>query len=283
MEVQMAKTDPIVGRYIHLTIQGVEYRVYYEECGSGIPILCQHGGAGDGLEWRHMLNDPEITAKYRVIVPDLPYHGKSLPPESIEWWKQEFKATKSFFMDFYLELVKELELDRPVFLGVAIGGPLGLNLGMDHPDKSRAIISSGGVLRGGSPAPDWFYHPDITNEFRRPFSYYFCSPYSPEKERRMVSWCAMQTAIGEKGDLNFFVDHDLTGKTDRFDTSRCAVYLLTGDYNPCGSLEDAQVLADLIKGSKYILMKNMSLLGMAENPPVFKSYLMPILNEIAGR
>jgi pimeloyl-ACP methyl ester carboxylesterase len=89
----MTKFDPITGRYIHLTIQGVEYRVFYEEAGKGIPIICQHSGGGDGLEWAALLNDPEVTSKYHVIVPNLPYHGKSLPPESIEWWRQEYRLT----------------------------------------------------------------------------------------------------------------------------------------------------------------------------------------------
>ena len=65
----MTKFDPITGRYIHLTIQGVEYRVFYEEAGKGIPIICQHSGGGDGLEWAALLNDPEVTSKYHVIYP----------------------------------------------------------------------------------------------------------------------------------------------------------------------------------------------------------------------
>jgi len=84
----MARVDPIIGRYMYLTIEGIEYRVYYEESGKGIPFICQHCAGSRGLEWRYMLNDADITSKYRVIVPDLPYHGKSLPPESVEWWKQ---------------------------------------------------------------------------------------------------------------------------------------------------------------------------------------------------
>ena len=41
-ENRMAKFDPIVGKYVYLKIQGIEYRVYFEESGKGIPILCQH-------------------------------------------------------------------------------------------------------------------------------------------------------------------------------------------------------------------------------------------------
>ena len=100
----MAIIEPMTGRYIHLTVQGIEYRIYYEESGQGIPIICQHAGGSQTLEWRFMLNDPEIISKYRVISADLPYHGKSLPPESEEWWKQEYKLTKSFFIDFQLHV-----------------------------------------------------------------------------------------------------------------------------------------------------------------------------------
>ena len=39
-------------------------------------------------------------------------------------------------------------------------------------------------------------------------------------------------------------------------------------------------LAKEIKGSKFTEMKGLSHAGMQENPPVFKSYLIPILDEI---
>ena len=82
----MAKFEAATGRYVWLEIQGVEYRVYFEEAGQGIPLICQHTAGSDGKQWRHFLTDPDITSRFRVIVPDLPYHGKSLPPESQEWW-----------------------------------------------------------------------------------------------------------------------------------------------------------------------------------------------------
>ena len=119
----MAKLDPAIGRYVYLDIHGIEYRVYFEQNGTGIPLICQHTAASDGRLWRHLLNDEEITQRFQVIVPDLPYHGKSLPPESIEWWKQEYKLTKNFFMDFQVELIRALGLERPVYHGMLHGRP----------------------------------------------------------------------------------------------------------------------------------------------------------------
>jgi pimeloyl-ACP methyl ester carboxylesterase len=112
---------------------------------------------------------------------------------------------------------------------------------------------------------------------------YFCAPMTPEKYRRANSWKSMQCAAPTtKGDLYFyFYEHNLTGKAHLIDTSKCAVYLLTGDYDPTITVEDTVEMAKQIKGSKFTEMKNLSHAGMAENPPQFKKYIIPILNEIA--
>jgi hypothetical protein len=66
----MAKFEAAIGRYAWLEIQGVEYRVYFEEAGQGIPLICQHTAGSDGKQWRHLLADHDITSRFRVIVPD---------------------------------------------------------------------------------------------------------------------------------------------------------------------------------------------------------------------
>ena len=72
--------------------------------------------------------------------PTSPYHGRSLPPESVQWWKEEYKLTKSFYMDFQVELSRALGLERPVYMGTATGGFLALNLALNHPADFRAVI-----------------------------------------------------------------------------------------------------------------------------------------------
>jgi len=280
----MIRSDPIISRYIHIKVQGIEYRVFYEESGKGIPIICQHAGGGDGTGWRHLLNDPELTSKFRIIVADLPYHGKSLPPESIEWWKQEYLLTKNFFMDFQIALSHALELERPVYMGCFVAGFLAMDLALEHPDEFRAVIAVGAAHHGGPATQNTFYHPSVSNHYRMCNTMYFCGPASTEKYRRAAAWCSMQSpAPVTRGDLNYyFTDHDLTDKTHIIDTKRCAVHLLTGEYDPTSSVEDTQMLADQIKGATFSSMKGLSHGGMAENPEIFKSYLMPILDKIAS-
>ena len=96
----MAKIEPIQGRYIYLTVGGIEYRVYFEEAGNGIPLLLGHTAGSDGRQYRHLLNDQEVTRNFRCIVFDLPYHGKSLPPHGVQWWTHEYSIGKKFMIDF---------------------------------------------------------------------------------------------------------------------------------------------------------------------------------------
>ena len=36
------KIEPIIGKYMYLTVKGIEYRIYYEEAGQGIPLVLGH-------------------------------------------------------------------------------------------------------------------------------------------------------------------------------------------------------------------------------------------------
>jgi len=47
----------------------------------------------------------------------------------------EYKLTKSFFMEFELELSRALGLERPAYIGTAMSGFMALDLAMEHPDQ----------------------------------------------------------------------------------------------------------------------------------------------------
>jgi pimeloyl-ACP methyl ester carboxylesterase len=142
----MARFDAAVGRYIYLQIDDVEYRVYFEETGTGIPLLLQHTAGADGRQWRHLLEDADVQQHFRMIAYDLPYHAKSLPPPSVAWWQEEYRLMRDFFMQVPITLAQELELKRPVFMGCSIGGHLAATW--------RAIIlgCSGPLLRWRVPS-----------------------------------------------------------------------------------------------------------------------------------
>jgi pimeloyl-ACP methyl ester carboxylesterase len=281
----VTRFDRSIGRYVYLTIDGIEYRVYFEESGAGVPLLLQHTAGADGRQWRHLLEDAEIADHFRLIAYDLPYHGRSLPPEGIEWWKEEYRLTKDFLMQVPVTLSRELGLERPAFMGSSIGGHLAVDLALHYPDEFRAVVGlEAAASTPGGYQPYW-HHPRISNDFKASVMYGLMSPASPESLRRETAWVYSQGAPPVfKGDLYYYsVDHDLTATAEQIDTRKLAVYILCGEYDWASTPEMARALAERIEGASYREMPDLGHFPMSENPALFREYVRPVLDEIAGR
>src|SRR5216683_24398 len=119
-EVGTPVIEPVVGRYLRLDLDGKPHRLYFEEAGAGIPLLCRHTAGADGRQYRALLNAPEITRRYRVIAFDLPWHGKSSPPPGFE--SEVYRLTTDLYVDTVMAVARALGLERPVVMGCSIGG-----------------------------------------------------------------------------------------------------------------------------------------------------------------
>jgi pimeloyl-ACP methyl ester carboxylesterase len=278
----LARFDAATGRYVHLEIADVEYRVYFEESGAGIPLLLQHTAGADGRQWRHVLEDSELAGHYRMIAYDLPYHGKSLPPSSIAWWKEEYRLTKEFLMGVPLALSRALELERPVYMGSSIGGHLALDLALHHPEQFRAVIGLEAAAATPGGYLDIWNHPRVSNAFKASVMYGLMSPTSPEAFRRETAWGYSQGAPPVfKGDLYYHdVDHAMGGTAKQIDTSKIAVYLLTGEYDWSTPPVLSRAVAEQIPGASYQTMEGLGHFPMSEDPEQFLRYLRPVLEKI---
>jgi pimeloyl-ACP methyl ester carboxylesterase len=275
--------EPIVGRYMRLTFQDRPHRIYFEEAGQGIPLVCLHTAGADGRQYRHLMNDPEITAQYRVIAFDMPWHGKSLPPPG--WQREEYRLTTRAYTDLILTVCRALGLPRPVVLGCSIGGKIVLNLALEHPEEFRALI---GVESADYQAPwyddtTWLHRPDIHGgEIAGAMMSGLIAPQSPEETRWDTLWGYMQGGPGVfKGDLHFYrVDGDLRDRVGRIDVRRCPLYLLTGEYDFSCQPDDTRRTAAKIPGARVTIMKEIGHFPMSEHPAQFRRYLLPVLDEI---
>jgi pimeloyl-ACP methyl ester carboxylesterase len=281
--------DTAVGRYVYVTVDGVQYRVYYEEAGTGsIPMVLQHTAGADGRQWRHVLEDPDYQRLFRMIAYDLPYHGKSLPPTSVRWWETEYRLTKDFLMNTVVALSHALQLDRPVYMGCSIGGHLAPDLALYHPDEFRAVVGINAGLAtpgaGRSEVADSWYHPRVSNDWKAAAMLGNTAPTSPEAYRRETTWIYSQGAPAAlKGDVFYYSrDHDLTAEqASSIDTSRIPVYLLTGEYDFLAGDDGTAALARQISGCEFQLIPGLGHFGPSENPDDFKPYLLPVLERIA--
>ncbi len=280
----MVRFDAATGRYVHLEIAGVEYRVYFEENGDGVPLLLQHTAGADARQWRHVLEDAQLARRFRMVAYDLPYHGRSLPPEGIAWWEQEYRLTKDFLMRVPLALSAALELERPVFMGSSIGGHLALDLALHHPDEFRAVIGLEAAAATPGGYLDIWNHPRVSNAFKASVMYGLMSPTSPEACRRETAWVYSQGAPPVfKGDLYYHdVDHDRGDAAREIDTSKVAVYLLTGEYDWSTPPALSQAVAAQIPGAFYQTMEGLGHFPLSDDPGQFLGYLRPVLEKIAA-
>ena len=274
--------EPITGRYGKLQIWGEEHRLYWEEAGRGVPLLCLHTAGSDGRQYRGILNDGEITARFRVVVFDMPWHGKSSPPAGFQ--DREYQLTTDNYVDLICSVAGALELDRPVVMGCSIGGRVVLELAKRHPDMFRAVIGlqSSAFVQRYFPI-DHLHKPHIHGgEYCAAYCYGLVGPAAPLEHRWETLWHYMQGGPGVfKGDLHFYsMDGDVSDRLSEVDTSRCPVYMLTGEYDHSCTPQASRDTAALIEGAELTIMQGMGHFPMSEDPERFRTYLLPVLDRV---
>ncbi len=280
--------EGVVGRYLRLDLGGRPHRLYFEEAGAGTPLLCLHTAGSDSRQYRHILNDPAITDRFRVIAFDLPWHGKSSPPPGFE--RDVYELTADSYVAVVMALVDALALERPVVMGCSIGGRAVLHLALRHGARFRAAIGLQSALYAedrslGDPAPALALHrPDIHGGKAAGASMAgMIAPQSPSAERWETMWHYMQGGPGVfVGDLvYYFKDGDLrNGLANALKDSSCPLYLLNGEYDPSATPEMGREVAELAGAAHFEVMQGMGHFPMSENPALFRQYLLPILDKI---
>ena len=276
--------EPIVGRYAQVEIQDRANRIYFEEAGQGIPLVCLHTAGADATQFRHLLNDQGITNDYRIIAFDLPWHGKSLPPAG--YHMEEYKLTTEVYVETIMTVCRALELEQPVIMGCSMGGRIVLELALRRDKELRAVIA----LEGADHQEPWYdtnwlNRPDIHGgEVSAGLVSGLVAPQSPEEYRWETLWGYLQSGPGVfKGDLHFYrEDSDYRDRVADIDTANCPVYLLTGEYDFSCTPEDTLRTAARIEGAQAIIMEGLGHFPMCEDPAQFRKYIIPILSQIKG-
>jgi pimeloyl-ACP methyl ester carboxylesterase len=274
--------EPITGRYMQLDLFGRGHRIYVEEAGHGTPLLCLHTAGADGRQYRGLMNDARVTAKHRVIAFDMPWHGKSTPPDG--WQDDEYALTTDAYIEAIRVVRDALDLHRPVTLGCSIGGRIVLSLAIRHAREFRALIGiDAAAYQTGWYDSTWLHRPDVHGgEACAGFVSGLIAPQSPDTNRWDTLWKYMQSGPGVfRGDIHFYrIDSDLRGELAKIDTKTCPLYLMTGEYDFSCTPENSRDTAERVPGAELVIMREVGHFAMSENPIKFRSYLLPILERI---
>lgn len=123
-----------------LSVNGTE--LYYEDTGgSGAPVVFSHG-----LLWNTRLYDPQVDAlrgRYRCIAYDHRGQGRSaVPPESVI-------DMETLYLDA-IGLIEKLGVKPVHFVGLSMGGFIGMRLAARRPDLLRSLVL---LETSGDPEP----------------------------------------------------------------------------------------------------------------------------------
>lgn len=278
----MSDFEPIVGRYLTVDILGQPNRIYIEQSGEGVPVVCLHTAGADSRQYRHLQTDEEVLSQFRIIAFDLPWHGKSLPPNG--WWQADYLLTAELYRATVLAVIDALELEQPIVIGCSMGGSFVLDLALAQPDRIGGVIGFSGAAKVEGRFDDWSLLPDINSNQSVPsWTYGLMAPQSPESARREVWWIYAQGGPGiYRGDTYYYSNGvDLRGREHEIDTAKCPVYLFTGEYDYACSPEETAAAIAAIPGAKGGPMSEIGHFPVAENYPLCKTYLLPALLDIS--
>ena len=113
------------------TVDGL--RLAHVDEGDGAPVVMWHGEPTWGYLWRHVL-PPVRDAGHRVVLPDLVGFGRSDKPMEREWYSYDRHVAMA------ATLLEDLDIRDATFVVHDWGGPIGLRLAVEHPERVARLV-----------------------------------------------------------------------------------------------------------------------------------------------
>jgi pimeloyl-ACP methyl ester carboxylesterase len=118
-------------------------KLYFEETGSGVPIVFVHEFAGD---WRsYELQMRYFGQRYRCVA----YNARGYPPSDVPSNPQQYSQTRA--RDDVRAVLDALRIEKAHIVGLSMGGFATLHFGFTYPDRARSLVIAG---CGYGAAPD---------------------------------------------------------------------------------------------------------------------------------
>jgi len=120
-------------------------RLAHIDEGEGRPVVFFHGEPTWSYLWRKVI-PAVLDAGFRCVAPDYPGFGRSDKPTDLDWYSYDRQV------EAVAPLLEELDLRDAVAVVHDWGGPIGLRLAVEHPDRfSAMVIMDTGLFTGEQP------------------------------------------------------------------------------------------------------------------------------------
>ena len=125
-------------------VNGVD--LYYEQHGSGFPLVWSHEFAGDYRSWKPQVQF--FSRRYTVIT----YNARGYPPSDVPDSIDDYTQEQS--VEDLKGLLDHLGIEFAHIGGLSMGGNVALNFGLTYPHMARSLVVAG--TGSGSTDPEAF-------------------------------------------------------------------------------------------------------------------------------
>jgi pimeloyl-ACP methyl ester carboxylesterase len=109
-------------------------RLYYEEAGSGQPLVFVHEFAGDHRSWEPQMR--LFSRHFHCVA----FSARGYPPSDVP---PADRYSQARARDDIIAILDHLRFDRAHVVGLSMGGFATLHLGIGHPRRARSLVVAG--------------------------------------------------------------------------------------------------------------------------------------------
>jgi len=261
--------------------------LYYEESGSGIPLVFVHEYAGDLRSWEPQLR--QFGRRYRAIA----YNARGYPPSDVPADPGAYSQARA--ADDIAAVLTHLSIDRAHVVGLSMGGFATLHFGFRHAARARSLVVAGcgygaekaqrDRFRGEAETVATFIQQNGMDAFAEKYAYGPTRVQFENKDprgfaefKRMLAQHdpvgARLTQLGVQRERPSLYD-----LTDQMKALRVPTLVLTGDEDwPC--LQPGLLMKQTIPAAALAVMPNCGHAINLEDPDVFNGIVGDFLAHV---
>ena len=260
-----------------IDINGV--RMYYEERGSGTPLVLVHGLGSSTELWKHVAGP--LAEDFRVVAYDLRGSGRSAVPPGLYSFGQLIGDLDG--------VIEGLGLGRALLMGHSLSGALVLAYAAAHPEKTLGVVGLGAPSeipdagRDGMRARADAVESQGMSAVAEAVATNGTAPSfregRPDEFRAFVRLLESNDPTGYSALCRVVADLDIAGQLGRIEAP---VLLVAGDKDGVAPPAACEKTAAAIPSARYLQIEDCAHIVPWEKPEALLEAARPFLLEAAG-